>query len=72
MSEDDMQAGVGFVAHDIGQHVEGASGGTLAPVLFRDDCKPTDKRLVVCLLSGGNIIHTPKAVPLSENKLQTA
>lgn len=72
MSEDDMQAGVGFVAHDLGQHVEGASGGTLAPVLFRDDCKPTDKRLVVCLLSGGNIIHTPQAAPLSENKLQTA
>lgn len=54
MTQAQMEQGVGFVRHDLGQQVEGASGGTLYPVLSDDAYKPTPRRLVVSLLSGGN------------------
>ena len=49
-----MAEGVAFVQADLAIRVEGASGGTLFPVLHDSTCCPTARRLVVCLLSGGN------------------
>lgn len=54
MTQAQMEQGVEFVRHDLGQPVEGASGGTLYPVLSDEAYKPTPRRLVVSLLSGGN------------------
>ena len=49
----DMQNGIQFVSKDIGATVEGASAGTLKPVLD-NLVKPCENTAVVCLLSGGN------------------
>lgn len=54
MTQDQMAQGVDFVRHDLGHAVEGASGGTLHPVLSDESCQPNERRLVVSLLSGGN------------------
>ncbi|MEB3285921.1 MAG: pyridoxal-phosphate dependent enzyme [Vampirovibrionales bacterium] len=64
MSDQDMEAGLGFVNHELGLDVEGASGGTLSPVLFRLDCLPSEKRLVVCLLSGANTNPSNEPAPV--------
>jgi hypothetical protein len=54
MTQDQMEQGVDFVRHDLGHQVEGASGGTLHPILSDDNYQPNERRLVVSLLSGGN------------------
>jgi threonine dehydratase len=54
MSDADMAAGVAFVQQDINQKVEGASGGAVYPALSNPAYYPTEKRLVVSLLSGAN------------------
>jgi threonine dehydratase len=54
MTQAQMEQGVEFVRHDLGHVVEGASGGTLHPVLSDDAYKPTSHRLVISVLSGGN------------------
>lgn len=54
MTQSQMEHGVNFVRHDLGHAVEGASGGTLHPVLSDEAYKPNARRLVVSLLSGGN------------------
>lgn len=54
MTQEQMEQGVDFVCHDLGHQVEGASGGTLHPVLSDENYQPNERRLVVSLLSGGN------------------
>jgi threonine dehydratase len=54
MSQEDMAQGVRFVQNDLGQTVEGASGGTVYPALKTQEYSPNPRRLVVSLLSGGN------------------
>ena len=54
MGDAEMTEGVRFVASDLNTAVEGASGGTLWPVLTDAPCSASNQRLVVCLLSGGN------------------
>lgn len=54
MSQAQMEQGVAFVRSDLSHPVEGASGGTLHPVLHSDAYRPSTKRLVISLLSGGN------------------
>jgi hypothetical protein len=54
MTDAQMANGVEFVQHDLHQKVEGASGGTLYPVLVDAQYKPNEKRLVISLLSGAN------------------
>lgn len=54
MTQSQMEQGVEFVHYDLDQPVEGASGGTLYPLLSDEAYKPTPRRLVVSLLSGGN------------------
>lgn len=54
MTQDQMEQGVDFVRHDLGHQVEGASGGTLHPILSDENYQPNERRLVVSLLSGGN------------------
>jgi threonine dehydratase len=54
MTQAQMEQGVDFVRHDLGHAVEGASGGTLHPILSDDGYKPTPHRLVISVLSGGN------------------
>ncbi len=59
MSQEDMAQGVRFVQNDLGQTVEGASGGTLYPALKWPDHSPNPRRLVVSVLSGGNVNPAP-------------
>jgi threonine dehydratase len=54
MTDEQMAHGVDFVKCDIQQQVEGASGGTVFPVLTNEALRPTEKRLVISLLSGAN------------------
>lgn len=54
MTQAQMEQGVDFVSHDLGHRVEGASGGTLHPVLSDENYQPNERRLVISLLSGGN------------------
>lgn len=54
MTQTQMETGVAFVRCDLNQVVEGASGGTLHPVLSDANYQPNARRLVVSLLSGGN------------------
>lgn len=54
MNQEDMAQGVRFVQNDLGQAVEGASGGTVYPALKAEEYSPSPRRLVVSLLSGGN------------------
>src|SRR5574344_737936 len=49
----DMKKGIKFVENDINKSVEGASAGTLKPVLD-GSLKPDAKHAVVCVLSGSN------------------
>lgn len=50
----DMKKGMEYVAKDLGAKVEGASAGTLAPIL-NGVLKPNKKHAIVCVLSGGNV-----------------
>jgi threonine dehydratase len=54
MTDTQMRQGMDWVWHDIGATVEGACGGTLMPILEKQ-LEPSPQRLVVCLLSGGNV-----------------
>jgi len=56
MSNADMEAGMKFVQTDICAKVEGASGGAVYPVLREELYRPSAKRLVVSILSGGNTV----------------
>jgi len=55
MDDPDMARGMAAARQDLGVAVEGASGGTLCPVLDHALYQPSPKRLVVCILSGGNV-----------------
>jgi len=54
MTNEAMAKGVQFVEYDLGQTVEGASGGSVSPVLSDVAIRPNGKRFVVSLLSGAN------------------
>lgn len=54
MSDTQMTQGVSFVQKDLSQKVEGASGGTVYPVLSMDAYRPGPEKLVISLISGGN------------------
>lgn len=53
MDDSDMKKGMDLIEKDLGVSVEGASAGTLTPVL-KNLVKPSEKNLVICILSGGN------------------
>lgn len=55
IDDTDMKKGIDFVHQDINARVEGASAGTLKPVL-ENIVFPGKNSAVVCILSGGNII----------------
>jgi threonine dehydratase len=55
VTDEMMYQGMKTVFEDIDARVEGPSGVTVVPVLTRDDWRPTETRLVVSLLSGGNV-----------------
>lgn len=55
VSDEQMAVGVDFVKSDLGHRIEGASGAAVAWALEKESCKPTGNRLVICLLSGGNV-----------------
>lgn len=54
INDKDMKKGIGFVYRDINAKVEGASAGTLKPVLD-ELIMPSSKCAVICLISGGNV-----------------
>jgi len=54
MSNENMAQGMDFVKADLKAKVEGASGGAVYPALAEPDYQPSDKRLVISVLSGGN------------------
>ena len=56
MSDVNMAQGMQFVQADIGAKVEGASGGAVYPALAEADFQPSEKRLVISVLSGGNTV----------------
>jgi len=56
MTDAQMAKGVEFVQCDLKQKVEGASGGTVHPVLSDEAYCPSEKRLVISLLSGANTV----------------
>lgn len=49
----DMKRGIDFIKTDLSVKVEGASAGTLKPVLDKL-VTPSERNAVVCILSGGN------------------
>ncbi len=51
----DMKKGMNFICDDLGVKVEGASAGTLKPVL-ENIVTPSETNAVVCILSGSNVI----------------
>ncbi len=55
-----MAEGMQQVREDLGVYVEGASGATLYPALYLPEFSPRANRLVVCLLSGGNVNVVPE------------
>jgi threonine dehydratase len=54
MDDEHMAEGVRLVKKDIGQQVEGASGGAVYPAISHPAYKPSEKRLVISILSGAN------------------
>lgn len=54
INDADMKRGINFVYNDLGAKVEGASAGTLKPIL-EGTFAPCKKNAVICVLSGGNI-----------------
>lgn len=59
MSDEQMAAGMLAVYDDIGDKVEGPSGATATVALQFEELRPTPERLVVCILSGGNVSVFP-------------
>jgi threonine dehydratase len=55
MTNVEMERGVRFVQSDLGEKVEGASGGAVFPALPGGALEPSANRLVVSILSGANI-----------------
>lgn len=55
MDDDTMLFGMKAVESDLGVQVEGPCGATLYPVRQLDAYQPTENRLVISLLSGGNV-----------------
>lgn len=55
IDDNDMEKGIEFVFNDINTKVEGASAGTLKPVL-NNLVSLSSKNIVVCVLSGGNVV----------------
>lgn len=53
INDNDMKKGIDFVNADIEANVEGASAGTLKPIL-NGSIIPSESHAVVCVLSGGN------------------
>jgi len=54
MDDEHMATGIRLVKNDIGNPVEGASGGAVYPALSHPSYKPSESRLVVSILSGAN------------------
>ena len=54
IDDKDMEKGIDFVYNDIGVKVEGASAGTLKPILD-NMVTPSETHAVICILSGGNV-----------------
>ena len=63
VDDEGMAAGMLAVQGDLGEKVEGPSGATLNYVLNTENAQPSASRLVVCLLSGGNVSRFPKKEP---------
>jgi threonine dehydratase len=59
VSDDMMAWGMQYVASDLGDKVEGPSGATVYMALNREALLPSATRLVVCILSGGNVSVFP-------------
>jgi threonine dehydratase len=57
LTDAEMRQGMDFVHADLGDRVEGASGGAVSPALVDAFNYPTAKRLVVSIISGGNTAH---------------
>ena len=55
LDDEQLKAGQDFILQDIDALVEGASASTVYPPIMFDNYHPTKTRLVVCLISGGNI-----------------
>ncbi len=55
ITDEQMAEGARFAEADRGAPVEGAAGGTLYPVRCLDAYRPSQERLSVCVLSGGNV-----------------
>ncbi len=54
-----MEDAMKYINSDIGVKVEGPSAATIYPVLYRDEYAPREDRLIICVLSGGNVSHFP-------------
>lgn len=54
MGDNEMKKGMDFIYNDIGATVEGASAGTMKPVL-ENKVVPSKTHAIVCVLSGGNV-----------------
>ena len=59
MSDEQMAHGMLGVYYDLHEKVEGPCAATWAWAQHRDDLAPTASRLVVCVMSGGNVSHFP-------------
>lgn len=55
INDSDMEKGIDFIFNDIGVIVEGASAGTLTPII-EELVVPSETNVVVCILSGGNTV----------------
>lgn len=54
MGDPEMAEGLRFIKADLRETVEGASAGTLWPILNDAACRPKAQRLVISILSGAN------------------
>jgi threonine dehydratase len=61
ISDEMMAWGMQYALNDLGDKIEGPSGATVYTALHRKDCLPSEKRLVVCIVSGGNVGAFPTA-----------
>jgi threonine dehydratase len=56
MDDTDMARGMAYLHHDLNHaRLEGSAGGPVAHVLGHPELGPSPERLVVCVLSGGNV-----------------
>ncbi len=51
----EIQKGLDFVQSDLNAHVEGAAAAAVSPVLVQEDCLPHPSKLIVSVISGGNV-----------------